>query len=59
MNHINKLIELITLLEERSWQYCITHEDRFELHIGNEFVEFSKFNVEAIEDLIEEITLCW
>lgn len=55
MDHINKLIELITKLEELNWQYSITHDDRFELYLGNQLKDISKFDIEAITSLIDEI----
>lgn len=50
------LIEIITFFEERQWQYCITHEDRIEVYLGNSFISVAKYDTEGLKELLEEIT---
>lgn len=55
MKHIEKLLELVKLLEEREWQYKITEDDRFQITLGNYFYDVSKFNVEQLQQIIDDV----
>lgn len=53
-----KFIDLLEILENRQAQYEII-EDVFSMYLGNQLVEFSKFNEERTLELIEEIIKYW
>lgn len=53
--YTKKLIRLIELLEEKDWQYSITHDDRFEIYLGNYFYDVSKFNTKELQQIIDDI----
>lgn len=53
-----KFIDLLEILENRQAQYEII-EDVFSMYLGNQLVEFSKFNEERTVELIEEIIKYW
>lgn len=55
MKHVEKLIKLIELLEVRNWQYEITHDDRFQIHLGNYFYDVSKYDVAQLQQIIDDI----
>lgn len=53
-----KFIELLKTLEEREAQYEIVG-DMFSMYLGNQYIEFSKFNKTKIAELVEEIEKYW
>lgn len=53
-----KFIKLLEILESRDAQYDIIG-DIFSMYLGNQFIEFSKFNEDKTDDLIEEIKKYW
>lgn len=53
-----KFIDLLEILENRQAQYEII-EDVFSMYLGNQLVEFSKFNEKRTVELIEEIIKYW
>ncbi len=53
-----KFIDLLEILENRQAQYEII-EDVFSMYLGNQLVEFSKFNEQRTIELIEEIIKYW
>lgn len=53
-----KFIDLLEILENRQAQYEII-EDVFSMYLGNQLVEFSKFNEQRTLELIEEIIKYW
>lgn len=53
-----KFIDLLKILEEREAQYDVVG-DMFSMYLGNQLVEFSKFNKTKIAELIEEIEKYW
>lgn len=54
----SKFIDLLEILENRQSQYEII-EDVFSMYLGNQLMEFSKFNEERTVELIEEIIKYW
>ena len=50
-----KFVELIIKLEERGWQYSVTHEDQIEIFFGNQLEIASKFDNAKIQRLIDEV----
>lgn len=53
-----KFIDLLEILENRQAQYEIIG-DVFSMYLGNQLVEFSKFNEDRTDELIEEIIKYW
>lgn len=53
-----KFIDLLEILENRQAQYEII-EDVFSMYLGNQLIEFSKFNEKRTIELIEEIIKYW
>lgn len=53
-----KFIKLLEILESRDAQYEIV-EDMFSMYLGNQYIEFSKFNEDRTDELIEEIKKYW
>ena len=53
-----RFIELLEILESRDAQYEIVG-DIFSMYLGNKFIEFSKFNEDKTDELIEEIEKYW
>lgn len=53
-----KFIKLLEILESRDAQYEIV-EDMFSMYLGNQYIEFSKFNEDRTDELIEEIEKYW
>lgn len=53
-----KFIKLLEILESRDAQYDIMG-DIFSMYLGNQYIEFSKFNEDKTDELIEEIQKYW
>lgn len=54
-NHTELLVKLIERLEERNWEYSITHDNRFETYLGNYFYNVSKFDIKELQQIIDDI----
>lgn len=49
------LINLISRLEESGWEWSMTFDGNVELYLGNQLRSTSKYDVEAIKALTDEI----
>lgn len=50
-----KYIQLITMLEERGWEYTVDIEGKFTVILGNEELFCYKWEHESIQHIIEMV----